>query len=159
MYKSEKITEPPCNCSNATKPCPLNGHCLAKNIVYKATVQFEGFHKKSYVGSTGLPFKSRYNNHTRSFRYEGYGNDTALSRYVWEMKNKIKKQPQFKWKIIKRAPTYTTGERFCRLCMEEKLSISVNKGVHSLNKRTEILNMCSHKTGCLLYQVPTSGVT
>ena len=75
------------------------------------------------------------------------------------MKDSVKLQPKLKWEIINRAPIYIPGAKSCRLCMEEKLSILNNRGNGSLNKRTEILNKCTHKNGCLLYRIPTSGVT
>ena len=159
LYRGQKPVDPPCNCTAATKPCPLNGSCLAKNIVYRATVKFQGFDSRTYVGSTSLPFKTRYGNHIKSFKTKKYGSDTALSKYIWHMKDSGNLQHKLKWEIVKRAPVYTPGAKSCRLCMEEKLSILSDRGNNSLNKRTEILNRCSHKNGCLLYRIPTSGVS
>ena len=159
LYRGERNVDPTCNCTAASKPCPLNGKCLAKNIIYKATVQFQGFDKKFYIGATAPPFKLRYGNHIKSFKHKAYGNDTALSKYIWQMRDSVGLEPKLKWEIIKRAPTYKPGAKSCKLCMEEKLSILMNRGKNSLNKRTEILNKCSHKNSCLLYRIPTSGIS
>ena len=42
--------------------------------------------KKIYFGSTQGDFKTRYYNHRTSFSHERYRYSTALSSYVWELK-------------------------------------------------------------------------
>ena len=49
-----------CGCKN--QECPVNGKCLTKSLIYKATVKPEK-DTRSYVGSTGLSFKDHYTKH------------------------------------------------------------------------------------------------
>ena len=86
-----KITKPAeenqhkrCNCGIRGIPanCPLNGNCLATNLVYKATVTADNKPSKVYIGMTEHAFKSRYNNHITSLKHQSHRNDTALSKYI-----------------------------------------------------------------------------
>ena len=79
-----------CNCRNKVT-CPLRGKCLANGVVYKATVSSHGTESKSYIGLSGGDFKSRYNNHNKSFRHQKHEKETALSKYIWELKRKKRK--------------------------------------------------------------------
>ena len=54
-----------CNCKNKEN-CPLHGKCLQTCIVYKADVITKDSH--IHYGASDGEFKSRYNNHTNSFR-------------------------------------------------------------------------------------------
>ena len=54
-----------CNCRK--RACPVDGKCLTKGVVYKATVSTSN-EVKEYIGSTCDTFKSRYNNHLSSFK-------------------------------------------------------------------------------------------
>ncbi|KAK3752885.1 hypothetical protein QZH41_008109, partial [Actinostola sp. cb2023] len=65
-----------CSCPKSTV-CPLGGECLAKNIVYQATVTC-GDEVESYVGLTATDFKARYSNHKASFKHSTKRNATEL---------------------------------------------------------------------------------
>ena len=91
---------------------------------------------KSYIGLTKNEFIKRYQQHQAA---------TALSRYVWEMKEKIGVQPKIKWKIVTRAFSFSSGGRQCDLCLSEKREILHAKKSTSLNIRDELLYMCKHK--------------
>ena len=52
-----------------------------------------------------------------------YAHSTALSKYVWDCKHKIKQTPEISWKIVKSAPAYTDTSKRCVLCLEEKMAI------------------------------------
>ena len=55
-----------CNCRS--KPnCPLNGECLTQCLVYKATSTTSS-NSFVYYGTSEGEFKSRYKNHSKSFR-------------------------------------------------------------------------------------------
>ena len=45
---------------------------------------------KVYFGISETEFKSRYNNHTMSFRNRTHENDTELSKYIWSLKDQNK---------------------------------------------------------------------
>ena len=91
-----------CNCRGRKKDqtiCPLNGYCQKASIIYKADISSNG-KERTYVGSTGGAFKTRYAQHKASLAKENHRNPTALSTYYWTEKNKGN-QPKIKWSIIK----------------------------------------------------------
>ena len=62
--------------------CPLEGKCQSKEIVYQATVTTDDSNaQKTYVGLTEGTFKTRYLNHTTSFRNQKSENATELSKH------------------------------------------------------------------------------
>ena len=69
-----------CNCRDK-RSCPLDGKCNVRNIIYQAEVTTSQS-KQTYIGLCDTSFKSRYRNHTCSFRNERYRNSTELSKYV-----------------------------------------------------------------------------
>ena len=139
-----------CNCQASRKDnCPLNGNCNQKNVIYKVTTSETDPH--FYVGVTEC-FKARWNQHKQSFKKEELKNSTALSTYVWD--NDLGREPDLKWEIIDKAPTYTPGQRSCQLCLTEKLHILIlSKHRNCLNRRSEIAQTCRHKTSYKLARV------
>ena len=55
--KSTKELET-CNCRRGS-PCPLDGKCLTKDVLYKATCSAEGEADKEYIGISATEFKDR----------------------------------------------------------------------------------------------------
>ena len=137
-----KISKPlkTCNC-RIRNECPLDGKCLTEAIVYKATVCSMST-VKQYIGLTGGTFKSRYYNHTKSFRQQKYVNDTELSKYVWQLKERGYNY-SIKWEILKHSNTLKRSSGICNLCLEEKIHI-LKCAKNSLNKRTELISTCRH---------------
>ena len=82
--KDQDKIQRPCN-YRIKKSCPLNCKCLHQCMVYKAEVSTNTTYKEYYGASEG-EFKSRYNNHTQSFRNISHINDTELSKYLWTLK-------------------------------------------------------------------------
>ena len=76
----------PCNC-RMKESCPLNGKCLHQCMVCKAEVTTNTTYKE-YYGTPEGQFKSRYTNHTESFRHIYHINDTELSKGLWRLKKK-----------------------------------------------------------------------
>ena len=75
-----------CNCRQKDS-CPLSSKCLTDSVVYQATVtRDDTTEENTYVGHTEGEFKTRYNNHTNSFRNAKHKHATALSKYVWHLK-------------------------------------------------------------------------
>ena len=130
-----------CNCRNKSK-CPLDGQCLEESLIYKATIKHND-KEVQYIGCTEGPFKTRYNNHTHSFRAENKKFSTALSNYVWE--NKLNPNPNVKWEIVEKCKPYSPGNKFCNICISEKVHIirNINES-GNLNKHTEIGRKCIH---------------
>ena len=136
-----------CNCRDKVR-CPLKCKCKQECVVYKVEVYSDSNNKgnkKIYFGSTQGDFKTRYYNHRTSFSHEKYRYSTALSSYVWELKEKQGVDPIMKWEVIKKCRKYRAGNRACNLWMEEKLVIANCKSKNMLNKRSEVLNSCTHK--------------
>ena len=130
-----------CNC-RVPAECPLLGNCLAKSIVYKATVT-HGDTASTYIGLAGGTFKDRYRNHTKSFRHSKYEKDTELSKYIWDLK-KEEIGYTVKWDILKRSNTFKRATGQCNLCLEEKLAIITYKG-RIINRRSELISKCRHR--------------
>ena len=86
QHNSRVLSEPTshqeksCNCRNENS-CPLDGNCQVKNIVYKATVPTEPNYR-IYYGTAEGELKTRFNNHTNSFRHRKNINETELSKYI-----------------------------------------------------------------------------
>ena len=130
-----------CNCRDRTK-CPLDGKCLTKEVVYRATV-VSAQEKATYVGITGDEFKTRYRNHLSSFKNESKRNSTELSKFIWTLKDR-KADYTLTWDIIARAKAYSSGSRYCNLCVTEKFFIMCKRFPGSLNKRSELISTCRH---------------
>ena len=96
----------PCCCRKIDE-CPLNGQCLAQDIVYKCIASTSMNPDKTYLGMAEGDFKKRYNNHTNSIRYERYSKDTTLSKYIWEIKKDYNEMPTLKLPIVKSVPSYS----------------------------------------------------
>ena len=77
-----------CNCRQKEK-CPLDGNCQALGIVYQATVTRDDTNEEQTYGElTENNFKTRYLNHTSSFRNEKQKHATELSKYIWTLKER-----------------------------------------------------------------------
>ena len=153
-YESKNKDEPKiksCSCK-INSSCPLDNNCNSENIVYLAEIHPEGMEKEKrfYIGVSKGPWKTRYNNHTHSFRKKDSGKSTALSNHYWYLIDKGKK-PKVKWKILKKtkSPDYLTDR--CYLCLEEATRILRFPQKHLLlNKRSEITAKCMHQREMLI---------
>ena len=140
-----------CNC-RVKASCPMNGRCLAESLVYRADVTVSGSMtgNKFYIGACSSEFKERFRNHQKSLRHERYKTETALSLYVWEMKDKGA-EVSIEWSIARTAPSYKPGGKGCRLCLAEKAMIlKYSKDKNCLNKRGEVFSKCRHRAKFLL---------
>ena len=127
-----------CNCKVPAN-CPVDGKCRTQSVIYKATLKSAD--ASEYIGLTDTPFKTRYDNHTFSFRHETKSNATTLAAHVWKLG--LNPNPDIKWEIIQECPKYTVGQYACQLCLCEKLHILKNmNSPKSLNKRADIGNKC-----------------
>ena len=73
-----------CNCRHKNS-CPLDGKCLTKCVVYKATVtETTSNNQETYIGLTENEFKTRFNLHKSSFKLEYKRTSTTLSGHVWK---------------------------------------------------------------------------
>ena len=134
-----------CNC-RVKASCPLNGDCLSKSIVYNAKITTEG-NELNYIGHTENEFKSRFRNHITSFKNQKYRHATALSKKVWELKEK-RIDHSITWSIIEKSRAYEGGSRHCNLCLSEKFHILSSSNI--INKKSELLSKCRHELKFLL---------
>jgi len=134
-----------CNC-RVRADCPLEGECLSRNVLYEAKISsdIENYEEKVYIGLTEPTFKERFRNHQKSFNHKKYAKETALSKEVWNIKDR-NGSFTIKWRIIKQCPTYTQTTKRCMLCVHEKNDIAFFEGDNLLNKRTEIISTCRHR--------------
>ena len=127
-----------CNCRKKDE-CPLNGACLTRNLVYQATVTTKPNQtdKKTYIGMTENEFKIRYSNRKASFKHKKHSTMTALSKRIWELKEK-QPENEIKRTILKCANAFQSGSKTCNLCPTEKLCIRCADKRFLLKKRSEL---------------------
>ena len=129
--------EKTCNCIKKDQ-CPLQQKCLAKNVIYKATITTTNPDtEKEYIGLCETTFKKRYANHKKSFNHEKYKNSTTLSTEFWLLKTN-NFNPLISWKIIRTAPAFNLESGKCHLCLTEKFEIAnFHDPAKLLNKRAK----------------------
>ena len=128
-----------CNCRKKQE-CPLEGKCRSEDI-YKCVVTATGHPQKVYLGTAEGDLQQQYYNHKKSIRNWKYANETSLSKYIWEMKDKHNKS----------LPGYSNISRRCMLCLHEKYEIlNYSDQEELLNKRSELLSKCWHVNKFLL---------
>jgi hypothetical protein len=131
-----------CNCRQPAN-CPLDGDCLRKSVIYQAAVTTQDNNTETYIGLTEGPFKTRYNNHTSTFRNESKRHSTELSSYIWRLKDQDTNFT-IKWKIIRQARACKSGTGICGLCLTEKYYIMYKPDMATLNSRNELVSTCRH---------------
>ena len=75
LSKSNDNINHKCNCRSKPK-CQLNGEWLTQCLVHKA-ISTTSSNSFGYYGTSKGKFKSRYNNHTKSFRQRECMNETG----------------------------------------------------------------------------------
>ena len=137
-----------CNCRNKGN-CPLDGNCLTKEVVYKATITNTSKPTTHYIGMTERPFKVREREHEYSFKDVKKKMASKLATYMWKEKDLGGERSEIRWSIIDHAPAYRNGSRQCRLCLTEKYNI-IFQPFEKINKRNEIVSKCRHENKFLL---------
>ena len=115
----------------------MDGNCLSEWLIYKASVSTTT--DKYYHGNFENTFKDRYNNYNCSFRNKSREQNTELSKYVWELKEKDINY-LINWNIAIKLQKYVCGSRKCDFCIFEKLLISRADPNVFLNKRDEVFS-------------------
>lgn len=128
----------------------MNGECLTGNAMYEATVTSSepNYPVNKYVGITEPVFKTRLGNHEKEFNNEKYENSTELSKEIWKIKRKGHSY-NVKWRMLKQFPSYNPTAKKCMLCIGEKMEI-LERNEKLLNKRSELISRCRHRTKFLL---------
>ena len=97
LNQNQEITpdDKACNCRK--DPCPVDNNCLSSSVIYKAAVKtLPGSAVKNYYGLVEGDFKQRYRTHKCSIENPDYPCQTALSRYIWDLKSQ-NKQYEIAW--------------------------------------------------------------
>ena len=74
-----------CSCRQKNT-CPLNGNCLQSSLTYQATItRKDNSTTETYIALTENGFKTRYRNHTTSFRRTKH-RISEFSKHIWTLK-------------------------------------------------------------------------
>ena len=119
--------------------CPLDGNCLQPSVIYQATVtRKDNNTTETYIGLTENDFKTRYRNHTASFR-----------KHIWTLKdNNI--EHFISWRILSSHSPYNSSSKKCNLCLKEKFLIICRSELSTLNKRNKLVPSRRHRNKALL---------
>ena len=140
---------PCCNCRGGPTNCPVEGACLTDGVVYQATVLREDTSiEEMYTGLTARTFKARYYEHRKDFNNQSR-EGTALSEYVWKLKNNNTPH-KISWQILTRRQSFNPTKKMCNLCLTEKFYIMFHPEGATLNKRSEFYATCRHRLKPLL---------
>ena len=138
-----------CNCRKNTI-CQMEGKCMNKNIIYQALVTQKGSEKvDTYIGLTSTTFKARLANHQQAFKNKNLQTSCKLAQFIWSLKEK-NIDYSIKWKLIARGAPYSITSNTCKLCTLEKYYILYKPTMATINKRSELVNNCRHKSKQLL---------
>ena len=111
-------------------------------MVYKADAITISDSQVYYCASDG-EFKSRYYNHTNSFRHRPHEQETELSKHIWKLHdNDI--NFTVRWSLADYASTYRCGPKRCDLCLTEKYVTARANHKKLLNKGTKLILKCRH---------------
>ena len=150
LINAENKVNKNCNCRKKEE-CLLEGKCRSQDVIYKCIATATGHPRKAYLGTAEGEFKQRFYNHKKSFKNRRYANETSLSAYMWEMKDKYNIIPELKWYIVKTVPGYSNITKRCMLCLHEKYEIlNYPDQEELLNKRSELVSKCRHINKFLL---------
>ena len=151
----------PCNCQ-AGRTCPLDGNCRVSNVIYQAEVFLnEQDPPKVYIGLCETCIKERIRNHYKAFNDEErrFVKDTALSEYIWELKDSGVTDYSIKWSILRKAPKYNKTKGVCGLCIAEKVAISQFEDKNRLlNVRLDLATPCLHWSKHMLGNFNSGGL-
>ena len=136
-----------CNCRE--DPCPLDGKCNLKSVIYEAKFEGDGGKTHSYVGLCSTTFIKRFRGHKNSLQWSKNRFKTGLSKRFWELKDEGEGlgYQDVKFSVLKKSCEYRPGGRNCPLCIDEKVKIIENgkRGVIGLNQRSELFTTCNHR--------------
>ena len=74
------------------------------------------------------------------------------STYKWKLKDE-NKNFNIRWKIIDRGKKFNQRTRKCNLCLKEKYNIIFKPSGATLNRRSELFSVCTHRWQKLLSKV------
>ena len=134
----------------------MNADCVHTDVVYGAKVNLIDQNDlpvdqepETYTGLLE-DWKRRWYEHGRSFREPGLRTETALSEYIWELKEEDQRY-SISWHIIERTQSFNPITLQCKLCLSEIVNmLLLNPTQASLNKKSECYQFCRHRKKFLL---------
>ena len=94
----------------------MNRKCQVQNVVYKCTVSATpNFSKQVYLGVVEGNQRQRFYNHKKSIKNKNYRNDTTLSSYLWNLREKHNVFPMLTWSAVKSVRGYSNISKRCLL--------------------------------------------
>ena len=100
----------------------MNGKCQVQNLVYKCTVSATpNFPKRVYLGVAEGDWKQRFYKHKKSIMNKSYRNNTILSSYLWDLREKHV-FPTLTWSVVKSVPRHSNISKRCLLCLTESVN-------------------------------------
>ena len=128
--------------------CPLNGQCLAQDIVYKCIVS------TSMTKPILEWLKEILRKDTTSTQIHLDTSCTQRKHYYLSIFGKLKRsiiKCQLQNGLVKSVPSYSNISKKCLLCLHEKLeSVNFEDQDQLLNKRSELISKCRHANKYLL---------
>ena len=156
VLSEEHAEEEPrmCSCRRPNE-CPMNGKCLARNVIYKGDVINNTDNQTNpYVGLTSGAFKERLGVHRQGINHRSYAGSCELTKHVWALKD-ANKDLSIKWSILEHVKGRLVGGE-CKLCVTEKLHIIEHPDqAILLNSNCDI--KCVHQRKYKLAQVRVQG--
>ena len=126
---------------------------------YKSNLEFQkeiSSEKKNKSRSRNIiwfnpPFNPPFYNHKKSIKSKTYRNDTTLSSYLWDLREKHSIFPMLTWSVVKPVPRYSNISKRCFSCLSEKVLIATYENPEELlHKRSELIAKCRHDNKFLL---------
>ena len=135
-----------CNCIRKQQ-CPINEKFLTNNVLYNASItpNEENSKTKIYYGISETVFKLRYANHKKTLNKIKYQTDTELSNKYWNIIT-ANKTPNKAWEILGTHKSYNQISKQYLPCLNEKLAIALHKDDNMLNRRSEVISKCRHRS-------------
>ena len=127
--------------------CHLDGVCLIKNLIYRATVSFVGKRGMIYTGQRIRTFKESLAYHNTCLGNFFKRKHCSLASYIWDLEMHNRGW-SIKWEKIKECTTYSRESKRCDLCDSEKHEIlkrMIEDSSNVLNSRIEFMRPCSHR--------------
>ena len=146
-----------CNCCQKDK-CTLDGNYLQPSVIYQATItRKDNNTTETYIGLS-KNFRTRYSDHTTSFRHAKHRNSTELSKHFWTLKdNNI--EHFISWSILSSHSLHNSSNKRSNLCLKEKFLIICWPEPSTLNKRNQLMSSYRHRNKALLCNNATVNFT
>ena len=148
ILRKTNVPSRACNCQQPAH-CLMAGNCLKSSVVCQVTVTTEDSKPaQTYVGLTDNSFKTRFVNHSLSFRDLNKRLSTELSKHFWHLKD-ANLDFNITWKILKQAAPFNPTSNRCNLCLWEKIFSICRADLATLNKDNELVTSCRHSSKLL----------